>query len=62
MLLGSTAVGGEGGRTGQREELQCSCTRASANPIEPWSWDHPSALNQLEARGLGLYTPAVTSR
>lgn len=52
---------GERSRFGQREELQCSCVRASANPIEPWNWAGPLQLNHLEARYLGLYTPAKTS-
>lgn len=54
-------MGEKGSRIGQKEELQNSCTRASASPTEPCSWADSSELKHHEARGLGLYIPAVTS-
>lgn len=49
--------------TGQREELTYQWQK---NPLhgscpELWSWNGPSKLSQIRARGLGLYTSAVSS-
>lgn len=48
--LGSVPMWGEGNRIEQREELEYSCTRASANTVEPQSWGGPSELDQITLR------------
>lgn len=60
LLLETTLQGSEGNKMGQKEKLTCNkfATEASGHPPgELWSWDDPSKLSRIEARGQAFAPP-----